>query len=134
MIFPYRGAFSIVRRAKQKKTGDMYAVKIIEKKFVEPQDLMLLAREIEIMKKVNHDNVSCCFHFVCQFSLPKTREVVTINNYLSQFRKKTNVRSHRNFPFVLEKFSKQYTMGVTIITKNRSLNYTKFSKQMIRYH
>jgi len=52
-----RGAFSIVRRAKQKKTGDPYAVKIIEKKFVEQQDLMLLAREIEIMKKVDHPNV-----------------------------------------------------------------------------
>jgi len=52
-----RGAFSIVRKGKNKKTGQQVAVKTIEKKFVEKQDLMLLTREIEIMKKVNHPNV-----------------------------------------------------------------------------
>jgi len=52
-----RGAFSIVRKGKNKKTGQHVAIKTIEKKFVEKQDLMLLAREIEIMKKVNHPNV-----------------------------------------------------------------------------
>jgi len=33
------------------------AIKFIEKKFVDKQDLMLLAREIDIMKKVDHANV-----------------------------------------------------------------------------
>lgn len=52
-----RGAFSIVKKGKNKKTDQFVAIKIIEKKFVEKQDLMLLAREIEIMKRVNHPNV-----------------------------------------------------------------------------
>lgn len=52
-----RGAFSVVKRAKHKKTGEEVAVKFIEKKFVDKQDLMLLAREIDIMKKVDHAHV-----------------------------------------------------------------------------
>lgn len=52
-----RGAFSIVKRAVHKKSGEEVAIKFIEKKFVDKQDLMLLAREIDIMKKVDHANV-----------------------------------------------------------------------------
>lgn len=52
-----RGAFSIVKKARSKKTNEEVAIKFIEKKFVDKQDLMLLAREIDIMKKVGHDNV-----------------------------------------------------------------------------
>jgi len=52
-----RGAFSVVKRGKNRRTGDDVAIKYIEKKFVDPQDLMLLAREIDIMKKVQHKNV-----------------------------------------------------------------------------
>jgi len=52
-----RGAFSVVKRGKHRKTGREYAIKFIEKKFVDKQDLMLLGREIEIMKKVTHANV-----------------------------------------------------------------------------
>jgi len=52
-----RGAFSIVKKAKDKATGKEYAVKFIEKKFVDQQDLILLGREIEIMKRVMHKNV-----------------------------------------------------------------------------
>jgi serine/threonine protein kinase len=52
-----RGAFSIVKKARSKKDGEEVAIKFIEKKFVDKQDLMLLAREIDIMKKVGHDNV-----------------------------------------------------------------------------
>jgi len=52
-----RGAFSVVKKAVSKKTGDEVAIKFIEKKFVDKQDLMLLAREIDIMKKVDHNNV-----------------------------------------------------------------------------
>jgi len=52
-----RGAFSVVKRAKAKKTGEKVAIKFIEKKFVDKQDMTLLAREIDIMKKVAHANV-----------------------------------------------------------------------------
>jgi len=52
-----RGAFSIVKKAKKKDNGEECAIKFIEKKFVDKQDLMLLAREIDIMKKVQHANV-----------------------------------------------------------------------------
>ncbi|PRP84350.1 hypothetical protein PROFUN_07651 [Planoprotostelium fungivorum] len=52
-----RGAFSVVKKAKDKTTGKEYAVKFIEKKFVDQQDLVLLGREIEIMKRVMHKNV-----------------------------------------------------------------------------
>jgi len=52
-----RGAFSIVREATSKETGERVAVKEIEKKHVDKDGLKLLSREIDIMKKVNHDNV-----------------------------------------------------------------------------
>jgi len=52
-----RGAFSVVKKAKQKRTGTEYAIKFIETKHVDKQDLMLLGREIDIMKKVDHPNV-----------------------------------------------------------------------------
>jgi calcium/calmodulin-dependent protein kinase I len=52
-----RGAFSIVKRGVNRKTAEEVAIKFIEKKFVDKQDLMLLAREIDIMKKVDHANV-----------------------------------------------------------------------------
>jgi len=52
-----RGAFSIVKVATHRQTGKKWAVKFIDKKFVDKQDLMLLAREIDIMKRVRHDNV-----------------------------------------------------------------------------
>jgi len=52
-----RGAFSVVKKGTHKKTSEDVAIKFIEKKFVDKQDLMLLAREIDIMKKVDHANV-----------------------------------------------------------------------------
>jgi calcium/calmodulin-dependent protein kinase I len=52
-----RGAFSVVKRGTHKRSGEDVAIKFIEKKFVDKQDLMLLAREIDIMKKVDHPNV-----------------------------------------------------------------------------
>jgi len=52
-----RGAFSVVKRCRHKRSGVDYAIKFIEKKHVDKQDLMLLGREIEIMKKVDHQNV-----------------------------------------------------------------------------
>jgi len=52
-----RGAFSVVRKGRNRKTGRDFAIKFIEKKFVDKQDLLLLGREIDIMKKVTHPNV-----------------------------------------------------------------------------
>jgi len=52
-----RGAFSVVRKARHKRTGLYFAIKFIEKKYVDKQDLLLLGREIEIMKKLEHNNV-----------------------------------------------------------------------------
>jgi calcium/calmodulin-dependent protein kinase I len=51
------GAFSKVKRATHKKTGEKLAVKIIEKKLVDEEDLIILSREIEIMKRLDHPNV-----------------------------------------------------------------------------
>lgn len=40
-----------------KKTGDKCAIKCIKKTMVEGEDIKLLRREVQIMKKVNHPNV-----------------------------------------------------------------------------
>jgi len=52
-----RGGFSIVREGKNKTTGEKVAVKFIEKKFVDQEELKLLQREIDIMARVQHRNV-----------------------------------------------------------------------------
>jgi calcium/calmodulin-dependent protein kinase I len=52
-----RGAFSVVKNGRDKRTSEKVAIKFIEKKFVDKQDLVLLAREIDIMKKVHHPNI-----------------------------------------------------------------------------
>jgi len=51
-----RGGFSIVKRGIEKETGDAYAIKIISKNQSE-EELNLLRREIDIMKKLKHDNI-----------------------------------------------------------------------------
>lgn len=52
-----RGGFSIVREGRNRTTGEKVAVKFIEKKFVDPEELKLLQREIDIMARVQHTNV-----------------------------------------------------------------------------
>lgn len=52
-----RGGFSIVREAVNKATKEKVAVKFIEKKFVDQDELKLLQREIDIMARVQHKNV-----------------------------------------------------------------------------
>jgi len=52
-----KGAFSTVKSAKEKKGGKDVAIKFIEKKIIGSEDMALLAREIDIMKKLSHDNV-----------------------------------------------------------------------------
>jgi len=52
-----RGGFSIVKEGTDRVTGEKVAIKFIEKKFVDQEELKLLGREIDIMKKVQHKNV-----------------------------------------------------------------------------
>jgi len=53
-----RGGFAVVRKATNKSTGEQVAIKFIEKKFVvDPNERKCLVREIEIMKRVAHQNV-----------------------------------------------------------------------------
>jgi len=54
-----RGTFSIVKEGIQRSTGKRFALKTIDKKFVDNEDLVLLSREIDIMKNVTHRNVLC---------------------------------------------------------------------------
>ncbi|KAN0037386.1 hypothetical protein ACTFIV_002731 [Dictyostelium citrinum] len=52
-----RGAFSVVREGTRKTTNEKVALKYIEKKFVKKKHIEQLRREIDIMKKVKHENV-----------------------------------------------------------------------------
>jgi len=55
-----KGAFSVVKLAISKKTGEKVAVKIIDKKAASTeQDEKRLKTEVEILKKVKHPNVVC---------------------------------------------------------------------------
>jgi len=47
----------VVKEGLHKKNGSRVALKFIDKKYVDKEDLVLLSREIDIMKKVNHQNV-----------------------------------------------------------------------------
>jgi len=50
------GGFSVVKECTSKADGEKYAVKIIEKNALK-EDIKLLKREIDIMKKVSHKNI-----------------------------------------------------------------------------
>lgn len=52
-----RGGFSVVKEGKDRQTGERVAIKFIEKRYVDQEELKLLGREIDIMKKVQHRNV-----------------------------------------------------------------------------
>lgn len=86
-----RGAFSVVKKGKHKKTGEPVAIKVIEKKFVEKQDLMLLAREIDIMKKVDHPNVLRLFEvFETDETISLVMELVTAGELFYKIVEKGN--------------------------------------------
>lgn len=46
-----------MKEGTHKPSQKRYAVKIIDKKYVDKDDLVLLTREIDIMKQVAHKNV-----------------------------------------------------------------------------
>jgi len=52
-----RGTFSVVKEGIHRETKQKYALKFIDKKYVDRDDMLLLSREIDIMKKVDHPNV-----------------------------------------------------------------------------
>jgi calcium/calmodulin-dependent protein kinase I len=52
-----KGGFSVVYKAVRKSPHGEFAVKCIKKKMVEGDDIKLLRREIQIMKKLNHPNI-----------------------------------------------------------------------------
>jgi len=52
-----RGGFSIVKKGKNKKTGDEVAIKCINKKNLKKDELQLLTREINIMQKLRHKSI-----------------------------------------------------------------------------
>jgi len=51
-----RGGFSVVKEGKKKSTGEKFAIKIIAKNQAE-DELQLLQREIDIMRKLTHDHI-----------------------------------------------------------------------------
>jgi calcium-dependent protein kinase len=54
----YRGSFSVVKLAANRKTGELRAIKIInKKKYWNSASLDQFEREIDILKKVQHKNV-----------------------------------------------------------------------------
>jgi len=56
-----RGGFSIVKKAQNKETKENVAVKIIEKKTPGEEELQLLHREIDIMRKLQHKHIIALF-------------------------------------------------------------------------
>lgn len=50
-----------MKEAVRKSSGQKFAIKFIDKKFVDKDDLVLLSREIDIMKQVDHPNVNISF-------------------------------------------------------------------------
>jgi len=51
------GAFSVVQLATRKKDGKKFAIKCVSKTKLPPSDLLLLSREISIMKKLKHPHI-----------------------------------------------------------------------------
>ena len=56
LLFDYRGAFSTVKNCVHKATGTNWAVKLIDKQNV-GQDMSRLRIEIDILRKVKHENI-----------------------------------------------------------------------------
>jgi len=52
-----KGGFSIVYSALRKKDSKEFSVKCIKKEMVEGEDIKLLRREVQIMKKLDHPNI-----------------------------------------------------------------------------
>jgi len=51
------GGFAEVRKCKDRKTAEMFALKIINKKNLDENDLVTLDREVQTMRQVHHENI-----------------------------------------------------------------------------
>lgn len=51
------GSFAVVKRAINKNTGDVVAIKIIEKRNLSTQELETLNEEVEILQKIDHEHI-----------------------------------------------------------------------------
>merc|ERR1719181_1843164 len=51
------GNYAEVKLAKEKATGHMWAMKVINKKKLEPGDEEMLALEFEVLRSVQHPNI-----------------------------------------------------------------------------
>eukprot|EP01127_Copromyxa_protea_P011399 TRINITY_DN2864_c1_g1_i3.p1 TRINITY_DN2864_c1_g1~~TRINITY_DN2864_c1_g1_i3.p1 ORF type:complete len:390 (-),score=77.34 TRINITY_DN2864_c1_g1_i3:112-1281(-) len=51
------GAFSVVKMAKHKETGDVVAIKVLEKYEDDPRQAAKFDQEIEIMRQLDHPNI-----------------------------------------------------------------------------
>eukprot|EP01084_Bolivina_argentea_P214843 364695_1 len=51
------GGFAVVRKAKHRPTGIVFALKVINKKNLDKDDLVILETEISIMRQLSHPNI-----------------------------------------------------------------------------
>ena len=52
-----KGSFATVRKCKNRATGEYFAVKILSKRKMAPEDKASLQQEIDIMKQIDHPNI-----------------------------------------------------------------------------
>lgn len=57
------GAFSVVRAATNKETGQQVAIKCIAKKNLSPEDETALKQEVEILQNLDHPHILKCYGF-----------------------------------------------------------------------
>jgi calcium/calmodulin-dependent protein kinase I len=51
------GGFAVVRKCKRRKDGVVFALKVINKKNLDKDDLVILESEVNIMRQVSHPNI-----------------------------------------------------------------------------
>lgn len=56
-IFFQSGGFAVVKKVSKKGTGELFALKIVDKTKLKPKQLNTLTREINIMHKLSHPNI-----------------------------------------------------------------------------
>ena len=52
-----KGSFATVKKAKNRATGERFAVKVVSKKKMTDEDKASLQTEIEILKSLDHPNI-----------------------------------------------------------------------------
>lgn len=52
-----KGSFATVKKAKNRATGERFAVKVLSKKKMTEEDKIAMHTEIEILKQVDHPNI-----------------------------------------------------------------------------